>query len=71
MDPDLLPYERSPPGIETHIGNQVAFPGDTQDECITSWLTGTTDQAACACALTIAAAGGPAGAGCADDAGAE
>jgi hypothetical protein len=70
-DPELLTFVRKARATESHKGNQLVVPGDPQDDCITSWLTGTTDTAACACALTIAQNGGPPGANCAQDAGAE
>jgi hypothetical protein len=71
QDPELLTFIRKARGMESHKGNELVVPGDPQDLCMTSWLTGTTDLASCACAQTIAENGGPAGAGCAQDAGAE
>jgi hypothetical protein len=34
-------------GLEAHLGGQLIEPGDDQDTCITSWLSGTTDSMAC------------------------
>ena len=34
-------------GEEAHKGGQLIVPGDTQDQCITSWLAGATNAAAC------------------------
>lgn len=70
-DPELLTFIRKARGMESHKGNQLVVPGDAQDRCMTSWLTGATDADACACALTIATAGGAPGSSCEEDAGAE
>jgi hypothetical protein len=50
--PELLTLVRKARGAETHKGGALIVPGDAQDQCIASWLTGTTDQDACAQALT-------------------
>jgi hypothetical protein len=49
--PELLTFVRKGRGDEAHKGGQLFAPGDAGDKCITSWLTGTTDQDACTNAL--------------------
>jgi hypothetical protein len=46
-NPEQLTFVRKPRGTEAHKGGQLITPGDSQDVCITSWLAGTTDVAAC------------------------
>jgi hypothetical protein len=53
-DPELLTFVRKARGEETHKGNQLIVPGDVQDQCICSWLTGTTNQTACTAAIQYA-----------------
>jgi len=50
-DPELLTFVRKARGAETHRGGTLITPGDPQDDCITSWLTGTTSMSACASAI--------------------
>lgn len=45
--PELLTFVRKARGTEAHKGGALIVPGDSQDRCITSWLAGTTDVAAC------------------------
>ncbi len=45
--PELLTFVRKARGTEAHKGGTLVQPGDSQDRCITSWLAGTTDVAAC------------------------
>jgi hypothetical protein len=45
--PELLTFVRKARGAESHKGGVLIVPGDSQDTCITSWLAGTTDTAAC------------------------
>jgi hypothetical protein len=49
--PELLTFVRKARGLEAHKGGVLITPGDDQDECITSWLAGSTDITACANAL--------------------
>ena len=53
-DPELLTFIRKARNEETHKGNQLVVPGDEQDDCMTSWLTGTTNLDACKAAITFA-----------------
>ena len=48
---DLLTFVRKARGTETHKGGALITPGDDQDKCITSWLSGGTDVLACSNAL--------------------
>jgi hypothetical protein len=50
--PERLTLIRKARGTERHAGGAVVVPGDDQDRCITSWIEGATDTAACARALT-------------------
>jgi hypothetical protein len=52
-NPELLTFVRKARGTEAHKGGTLITPGDDQDNCITSWLAGTTDKAACARALVL------------------
>ena len=45
--PELLTFVRKARGTEAHKGGTLITPGDSQDTCITSWLAGQTDTAAC------------------------
>jgi|HubBroStandDraft_1064217.scaffolds.fasta_scaffold22130_2 hypothetical protein len=49
--PELLTFVLKARGIEAHKGGALITPGDPQDVCITSWLTGTTNTMACAAAI--------------------
>jgi hypothetical protein len=46
-DPELLTFVRKARGTETHKGGKLIVPGDNQDICITSWLSGRTNLTAC------------------------
>ena len=46
-DPALLTFIRKQRGIEAHKGGKLVIPGDSQDQCVTSWLGGNTDVNAC------------------------
>ncbi len=52
MDPELLTFVRKARGQEAHKGGKLITQGDDQDKCITSWLAGTTDTAACGNAIS-------------------
>jgi hypothetical protein len=52
-NPELLAFVRKPRGDEGHKGGTLITPGDAQDKCITSWLTGKTDGDACAAAMQV------------------
>ena len=45
--PDRLTLLRKGRGTEDHKGNQRIVPGDPSDVCITSWLAGSVNTAAC------------------------
>ncbi len=49
--PERLTLVRKGRGTEHHKGGALVVVGDVQDRCLTSWLAGTTDGAACAAAL--------------------
>jgi len=51
QNPELLTFVRKARGAEAHKGGALITPGDPQDVCITSWLTGKTDTMACASAI--------------------
>jgi hypothetical protein len=48
LSPDQLLLLQKPLLQTHHKGNQVIFPGDDGDTCLTTWLTGAVDAAACA-----------------------
>jgi hypothetical protein len=50
-NPDLLTYVRKARGEESHKGGMLVTPGDDGDLCITTWLTGPSNTAACAAAI--------------------
>jgi hypothetical protein len=52
--PELLTFIRKARGIESHKGGTLIVPGDVQDDCITSWLSGPgkTDPTKCAMAFS-------------------
>jgi hypothetical protein len=50
-DPELLTFVRKARGTESHKGGTLITPGDVQDQCITSWLAGSTNGMACRAAL--------------------
>jgi hypothetical protein len=52
-DPALLTFVRKARGTESHKGGTLITPGDVQDQCITSWLAGSTNGMACRAALTF------------------
>jgi hypothetical protein len=45
--PELLTFVRKARGSEAHKGGALIVPGDAQDVCITSWLSGQTNLKAC------------------------
>ena len=45
--PDRLTFVRKMRGVEQHIGGKLVKEGDSQDQCITSWLSGSVDTGAC------------------------
>ena len=56
-DPDLLTFVRKARGEEAHKGGQLidltTQVGVIQDDCITSWLRGTTNATDCADAIDL------------------
>jgi hypothetical protein len=46
-DPELLTFVRKARGTEAHKGGALIVPGDAQDQCITTWLSGRTNLKAC------------------------
>jgi hypothetical protein len=59
-DPERLTLVAKPLGIESHKGGTVFQQGDDGYSCMTSWLAGTTDTAACLRALPATICGLPA-----------
>lgn len=55
VHPELLTFIRKARGIESHKGGTLITPGDDQDVCITSWLSGpgNTNTAKCANAISF------------------
>jgi hypothetical protein len=49
--PEYLTFVRKARGEESHKGGALVVPGDDQDKCIASWLTGQTDTDSCTSAL--------------------
>ncbi len=47
QNPELLSFVRKARGAEAHKGGALIVPGDAQDVCITSWLSGQTNLKAC------------------------
>jgi len=45
--PQTLLIVKKPRAMERHKGGQVVIAGDDGDRCLTSWLSGATDFAAC------------------------
>jgi hypothetical protein len=50
-NPDLLTFVRKARGEEAHTGGTLVMPGDVGDLCMTAWLTGPSNTAACASAI--------------------
>jgi len=50
-DPERLDLLAKPLGLEAHMGLTLITTGDDQYVCITSWLAGHTEEAACLRAL--------------------
>jgi hypothetical protein len=50
---DRLLLVRKPRQLERHKGGQVIVANDSGDTCLTSWLQGNTDFAACAIAAKV------------------
>ena len=50
--PERLTLVRKGRGSEHHKGGALIMVGDAQDRCLTSWLAGAVDDAACTAALT-------------------
>jgi hypothetical protein len=50
-DPDRLTMVRKARGVESHKGGQIWDQGDDSDTCLTSWLSGAADAAACVSGL--------------------
>jgi hypothetical protein len=46
-DPERLTLVRKPLGLESHKGSTLMKQGDDSYACLTSWLAGATDTAAC------------------------
>jgi hypothetical protein len=46
-NPERLSLVRKPLGLDHHKGLTLMQPGDDQYVCLTSWLSGATDSAAC------------------------
>jgi hypothetical protein len=46
-NPERLTLVRKARGAEDHKGGSLVVVGDDSDKCITSWLAGTLDTAAC------------------------
>ena len=46
--PERLTFLRKGRGDEAHKGHRRITPGDSSDRCITTWLAGAVDKAACA-----------------------
>ncbi len=54
-DPERLTLIRKPLGLESHKGLALIQRGDDQYVCLTSWLAGQTDTAACLRAIPATA----------------
>ena len=50
-NPDLLTFVRKARGEEAHTGGTLVMPGDDGDICMTAWLIGPSNTAACASAI--------------------
>ena len=50
-NPDLLTFVRKARGEESHTGGMLVTPGDDGDICMTAWLIGPSNTAACASAI--------------------
>jgi hypothetical protein len=46
-NPEFLTFVRKARGTEAHKGGSLIVPGDAQDQCITTWLSGQTNLKAC------------------------
>ncbi len=51
--PQTLLLVKKPRASERHKGGQIVVIGDDGDRCVTSWLSGATDFAACKTALQV------------------
>ena len=52
-NPERLTLVRKARGTEKHAGGTVVGVGDPRDRCLTSWLAGSADAAACDEALDL------------------
>jgi hypothetical protein len=52
--PERLTLVRKGRGSEHHKGGALIMEGDTQDRCLTTWLSGAVDDTACAPSLARA-----------------
>jgi hypothetical protein len=52
-NPESLTFYRKGRGLESHKGGTVINAGDPRDVCVTTWLAGSTDAAACKAALAL------------------
>ena len=53
QSPERLTLIRKPRGLEKHTGGTIVNIGDARDRCLTSWLSGATDDVACRDALAL------------------
>jgi hypothetical protein len=51
--PERLTFLRKGRGVEAHKGGVILIPGDSADDCITSWLASRLDGDACARAAEV------------------
>lgn len=51
--PERLTLIRKPRGLEKHTGGAIMNLGDARDRCLTTWLAGAVDKAACHQALAL------------------
>jgi len=52
-NPERLSMVQKARNTQVHKGGTIIIPGDVQDKCMLSWLTGTIDADSCAAALKL------------------
>jgi hypothetical protein len=52
-NPERLTMVQKARNVQVHKGGTIIVPGDVQDKCLLSWLTGTIDTDSCTASLAL------------------